>query len=153
MSASVVLLATGAAKILSGVGGAEVLDTFDPVTGFRFRSLFLGVGIIEFIIAATWLCGVSMTTQSALVASLGTGFLLYRLGLLLLGMHQPCGCLGTLTDGLGISAESADTGMKLVLGYLLMGGYLVLLSCLKKERDESGNGHLSRHHSRNATSK
>jgi len=45
-----------------------------------------------------------------------------------MGWHRPCGCLGNLTDLdlLGISPHTADTIMKLVLAYLLVGSYWLL---------------------------
>jgi len=55
---------------------------------------------------------------------LATNFVVYRVGLWWIGWHRPCGCLGNLTDLLGISPHTADTIMKLVLAYLLAGTLL-----------------------------
>jgi hypothetical protein len=39
------------------------------------------------------------------------------------GWHKPCSCLGNLTDALHIPPQTADTAMKIILAYLLIGSY------------------------------
>ena len=51
-----------------------------------------------------------------------------------MGWHKPCGCLGNLTDALGISPETADTVAKVLLAYLLIGSYALLVWEWRKHR-------------------
>jgi hypothetical protein len=45
---------------------------------------------------------------------------------MLVGYHKPCSCLGNLTDALHIPPPMADTAMKIILAYLLIGSYATL---------------------------
>jgi len=62
--------------------------------------------------------------QIALVACLATNFLLYRVGLHIVGWHRPCACMGGLTDLLHIPQDVADVIMKFFLLYLLLGSWI-----------------------------
>ena len=61
-----------------------------------------------------------------LVVWLATSFLVYRIGLVWVGYKKPCPCLGNLTDALHIPPQTADTAMKIILAYLLIGSYATL---------------------------
>jgi hypothetical protein len=82
--------------------------------------------MVELVIAV--FCLLTTKRQFALMALalLSTNFVVYRLGLWWMGWHQPCGCLGNLTDALRISPTTADHIMKGVLAYLLIGSYGLL---------------------------
>ena len=81
---------------------------------------------MELIVALICFFGRRIGLQSGLVAWLATNFLLYRLSLGWIGYEKPCGCLGNLTDALHLSPQTADTAMKIVLAYLLIGSYTAL---------------------------
>ena len=121
-----ILLLTSAAKLISSFGHGTILQTRDPLTGLQFQNLFRVVGGIEVIVA--FVCIVSKRTwlPSGLVAWLATSFLAYRIGLLAVGYHRPCSCMGNLTDALQIPPQTADTAMKIILAYLLIGSYGIL---------------------------
>lgn len=120
-SAGVVLLVTGGAKIVSALGQAGILDWYDPVLGISFRLVFWLVGGTEIGVGAV--CPLSRRAElgAGLVLWLAIGFVVYRLGLWVVGYQEPCSCLGSLSPALGISAEAADRAMRIVLGYLLAG--------------------------------
>jgi len=103
----------------AGCGGSDV--------GIPFRHLLLAVGLLELFIA--FFCLFTDKRQFSLLAVvwLATNFVIYRVGLWWIGWHRPCGCLGNLTDLLGIAPHTADTIMKGVLAYLLIGSYGLLL--------------------------
>ena len=126
-SAGVALAVTGVAKAWSAIGPAHALDAHDPLIGVPFRQLMLLVGLAELLIA--FFCLLTDRRQFSLVAVawISTNFLVYRLGLWLIGWHRPCGCMGNLTDLLNISPRVADNIMKGVLAYLLIGSYGILL--------------------------
>lgn len=125
-SAGVFLLITAVAKLISGFGNSRILQNPDPILGVQFGHLMLGVGALELAIASVCLFSKSQTSQIILVAWLATSFLTYRLALLWIGWHRPCPCLGNLTDALHIPPQTADTAMKVILAYLLIGSYASL---------------------------
>jgi hypothetical protein len=134
-SAGACLLLTAAAKLISTFGEAHVLQAREPLLGIAFRDLFWLVGSIELAVGLFCLFGKRVGMQAALVAWLGTNFVLYRLGLWWVGYQKPCGCMGNLTDALHITPRTADTIMKVVLVYLLIGSYTTLYSlwsCARK---------------------
>jgi hypothetical protein len=118
------LLITGVAKALSATGIARVLNTPDPLLGMRFRELMLFTGLLEVIIALLCLLPARPRLGLILLAWLSTMFVIYRVGLWLIGWEQPCHCMGTLTDALRITPTLADRIMKCVLAYLIASGYV-----------------------------
>jgi hypothetical protein len=126
-TAAVVLGLTALAKIFSALGHARLLAVQDPILSVGFGNLMVLVGLAElavaFLCCSRWL---SPQVKLALVAWLATNFLVYRIGLWWVGWKRPCSCLGTLTDALHIPAAAADTAMKAVLAFLLVGSYALL---------------------------
>jgi hypothetical protein len=123
---ALVLLITATAKLISSMGSATILATQDPVTGMTFRDLFRLVAALEIAVAAICIFGRRITLVSGAVAWLATNFLIYRIALHLIGYRRPCSCMGNLTDALHLSPQKADTCMKIVLAYMLAGGYATL---------------------------
>ena len=125
-SAAIILVVTGVAKLWSTVGDSGFLGVPDPIFGMQFRHLLFAVATVELIVAGVCLfCGASQLGP-ILVAWLATSFLVYRLGLVWMDWKRPCSCLGNLTDALHIPPHAADTFMKAVLVYLLVGSYGLL---------------------------
>ncbi|MDW8382249.1 MAG: hypothetical protein RMN51_09110 [Verrucomicrobiota bacterium] len=137
IGAGFTLLITGLAKAWSAIGPARALDVADPIFGVPFRQLMLGVGLLELFVA--FFCLFTDERQFSLLAVtwLATNFVVYRLGLLWIGWRRPCGCLGNLTDILHISPGVADLIMKVVLVYLLLGGYGLLVWMWWQRRAET----------------
>jgi hypothetical protein len=124
--AGVILAVTGIAKAVSALGGAPALRNADPILGWQFDRLIFAVGVVELLLASLCLCGKAPLLASTLVAWFATILLAYRLGLWWIGRHRPCACFGNLTDALHISPQTADTAMKIILAYLLIGSYAIL---------------------------
>jgi len=142
-SAALLLLATGSAKLISAAGNAGILRAWDPIFSIQFRYLFGILGAVELGVAFFCLFSKQSGLRALLMAWLATSFVGYRLGLIWIGYHRPCNCLGNLTDALHISPQTADTGMKIVLGYLLIGSYATLFWLLKQNRQaNSGKSSL-----------
>jgi hypothetical protein len=116
----------GLAKTLSAIGPAHALDALDPLIGIPFRLLLLLVGLVELLIA--FFCLFTDKRRFSLLATawISTNFLVYRVGLWVIGWRRPCGCMGSLADMLHLSPRAADSIMKVVLAYLLVGSYLLL---------------------------
>jgi hypothetical protein len=125
-SSGVVFMATAMAKLISGIGSARILDNPDPIFYISFRKILWIAGGLELLVALICLFGRQIQLQSWLVACLSTNFALYRIGLWLIGWHTPCSCLGNITDVLHIPPQTADTAMKIILAYLLIGSYASL---------------------------
>jgi hypothetical protein len=126
LSAPAILAFTGIAKLWSSFGSTHILQIRDSILGLSFGHLMFVAGVLELTVAGVCLFGKAQVFAVALVAWLATSFLVYRLGLVWVGYHKPCNCLGNLTDALHIPPQTADTAMKIVLGYLLVGSYATL---------------------------
>lgn len=135
VTASMILIMTGIAKILNVAGGSAVLWLQDPIFGLPFSILMLLVGIGEGAAACFCLFSSSgIITRTMPIACLSTAFLGYRGALWSLDWERPCGCLGSLTDGLGISPPTADNIALLLLAYLLIGSYATMLIAVAKSK-------------------
>lgn len=126
-SAGWILLSTGLAKIISALGKAQILDTFDPLFHLTFRVLFVGTGLFELTVSIICLTQQNRFRALISIAWIATCIALYRGGLWLTGWHRPCHCLGSFTDYLHISEFYADLFFKLVLLYLLLGSFYKLM--------------------------
>ena len=127
VSAVVILVVTGAAKVLSSLGHVKALDQVDPVFGAPLRALLALTGIAEIMIAGYCFRSPRVRLSAGLLAWFSSLLLLYRISLLALGWRQPCSCLGSLTEVLHLSPDTADLIMKWVLAYLLVGSFGLLL--------------------------
>src|SRR6267142_601234 len=125
-SSSVLICITAIAKLISSYGTGRVLQMPDPIFGIAFSKVFWIVGSIELVVAALVVLSKKLFFRAGLIAVLATSFTIYRLGLLWIGYHKPCPCLGVLTDALHIPPDTADMAMKIILAYLLIGSYATL---------------------------
>jgi len=133
-SAAVILAITGAAKVWSAFGDMKVLALLDPITGLAFGHLMLAAGIIEVVAAMFCVFNNSIKLRIFVIAWLVTNFVIYRIGLWAVGWQKPCSCLGTLTEALHISPHAADTALKIILAYLLVGSYATLFWLWRQKR-------------------
>jgi hypothetical protein len=134
---AILLSVAAVSKFISSWGHAGILDLSDPVFGIPFRMVFTFVGSIEITVAATCLCSKNLMLRAMSVAWLSTSFMIYRIGLFLLGYRAICPCLGHLTDALHIPPQTADTAMKIILAYLLIGSYATLFWLWRQKRKQS----------------
>lgn len=119
----------------SGFGTAKLLVVADPILGIQFRHLMLVVGMVEIVVALLCFFSKGQKLVMGLVAWLATNFVVYRIGLWWVGYNKPCSCLGNLTDALHIPPETADTAMKTILAYLLLGSYASLFWLWQQKRN------------------
>jgi hypothetical protein len=127
LSSGGLLFVTAVAKLVSASGNARILQYLDPVLAIPFRNVFWSVGALEIAVALVCFFGKQEMLQAGLIAWLATNFVVYRLGLLWVGYHKPCPCLGNLTEALHISPHTGNTVLKIILAYLLIGSYATLL--------------------------
>jgi hypothetical protein len=138
LTSGVIFSITTIAKIVSALGTQGLLRQPDPLMGISFRNLFLLAGWIEMAIAASCLLTDKYKLNTLLIAWLSTFFAVYRAGLWLLNWRSPCHCLGNFTDALHIPPQTADTAMKIILAYLLLGSYASLFWLWRQHRNEEG---------------
>ena len=139
-SAGIILIVTSLAKILSAMGHAHMLEMPDPLFGVAFRYLMLLAGFLELVIGLFCLTETLVKFRLYLVVWIASCFLGYRIALWRIGWRHPCPCLGTWTDSLHLSAEAADSAMKLVLGYLLLGSLIVFFTSFISRRLRRDHG-------------
>jgi hypothetical protein len=130
-----VFLVTAIAKLISACGTAAVLEIPDPILDISFRHLLWIIGISELIVALFCIFGNRTSFPTWLVAWFATSFLVYRITFILAGYKKPCPCLGNITDMLHISPKTADTAMKIILAYLLIGSYATLFCWWQRNKD------------------
>lgn len=133
-SAGTLLLVTAIAKFISAGGSARILQNSDPILAVPFRYVFWVVGVLELAVALVCFFGRRLWLQAGLIAWLTSNFIVYRFGLLWVGYHEPCHCLGSLTDALHIPPQTADAAMKIILAYLWTGSYGALFWLWKEKR-------------------
>jgi hypothetical protein len=137
------LLFTAVAKFVSASGRAHILKAYDPSLGIQYNHLFLLVGICEMFVSLACFFSRHAITKSLLIAWLATMFLIYRFSLSWVSWGKPCSCLGTLTESLHISPQTADTFMKVILAYLLVGSYASLFWLWRQNHTVSSGTTLS----------
>jgi hypothetical protein len=128
ISAGILLLLTGAAKIASAFGRAPILAKPDPIFGIQFNYLLLSVGLMEVAVAFVCFAHTNQNLALVLVAAISINFLGYRVALWLTHWPGYCPCLGTLTQTIHLSPKRADSLTQVMLTYLLLGS-VSLLAC------------------------
>jgi len=136
-SVSILLFLTAAVKLVTSFGNDHLFQSKDPILFLSFRQVFQMVALVELGIAAICLLAEEIIVPVSLVAWLASNFLIYRISLFWIGYHGPCHCLGYFTDMLHISPQIADTAMKIILCYLLIGSYAGLFWLWRERRKTS----------------
>ena len=126
IGAAIVLLITAVFKLASL--GLVRISGEDPLFWFLTKSQVLGLAaILEFSVAVALLSRrLDEFRKTAAVAWLAMIFLVYRLSLLAVGWHEPCGCLGNAPVWFGLTPRILDFVMRSVLAVLLFGSFSLL---------------------------
>jgi hypothetical protein len=130
-SAVILLLVSASAKLISSGGTAKILARPDVLLPLSNQHLFWFVGGIELAVAFICIASKRNWLNAIIISWLATCFWLYKLGLLWVGYTKPCSCLGTMTESIGISPDTADIIAKCIAGYLLLGSYGCVFWCLR----------------------
>ena len=99
-SAGAILLAAALERFLVATGQTPVLTFPEPVMGVPLRYAVLLVGAFELAVALVCLFGRQTGLQLGWLAWMATNYVVYRIGLLTMGMHHQATCIGSLTDPL-----------------------------------------------------
>jgi hypothetical protein len=126
-SVSILLLITGATKLVSASQKVSVLVMSDPLIGFlSVRQMSIVAGIIEMAVAFYIFTPQNVIRQLESIAWLSILFITYHIGLNLIGFHGMCKCLGNANGWLGLSDNSINMAVKCMLGYFSIGSLLML---------------------------
>jgi hypothetical protein len=126
-SAAIILFITGAAKLISAFGAAQVLDQADSLLILKHRYVLFFMSGTELGLSAFLLMGRNSKIKLSLIAWLGTNFLMYRIGLWWMSAPNLCNCLGNLNEYLPISPRILNLVAFTALGWLLIGSYALMI--------------------------
>jgi hypothetical protein len=127
-TAVVVLAVTAVLKLVAATGEGRILAQPDPFLAFfSNRQIMVLAALLEAFVVSLILWEGDRLRQAALVAWIGTVFLMYRAGLWWVGYEGACPCLGNVTRSIGLSPAMEDLGVKVLLGYLVLGSYFVVV--------------------------
>jgi len=125
-SSGILFLLTAVAKLISATGNKRIFFNLDLVFHISFRHILCIAAAAELAVALICFFSKNQKLQADLIAMLATNFLLYRFGLYWQGYYGICPCWGNFTEVLHIPPQTADTAMKIILAYLLIGSYATL---------------------------
>jgi hypothetical protein len=128
VSAVIVLALTALAKGIAASGDARILSHPAPLLGLLTnRQTMLIAVVLEVLVIGLVLREREIVRKAAFIAWISTVFLAYRIGLWSTGNTASCGCLGNVTDTLGIAPTTADLVSGAMLAYMLIGSYAILI--------------------------
>lgn len=134
-SVAVLFFIFSMAKFVTLGANIPLLDLSDPIFLLKNRYLLLLVAITEFLVAVLCILNKEPRIQITAIAWLSTNFMLYRIGLFMLGDLRHCACLGNFADALYISPQVADGIVKVALAYLLIGSHGLLIWEWRRRRE------------------
>jgi predicted RNA-binding Zn-ribbon protein involved in translation (DUF1610 family) len=125
-SAGAILLIAALERFLIAAGGASALSLPEPVLGIPLRYSVLLVAGFELCVAMICLLGRQTGLQLGWLAWLATNYVVYRIGLLTMGLHCQGTCIGSLTDPLHLARGTIGIMVGYLPFYLLLGSYAAL---------------------------
>lgn len=138
-SAAAILIVTALLKIISLQTGIRFFLLKDPVFPFITNGQMMALSaMLELCVAIILIRKADRVFQFTALLGLSSIFLFYRLGLAWISPNEPCKCYGRATDWLHISTQTADTAMKIILAYLLLGSYATLFWLWRQNKRAEG---------------
>ena len=137
ISVSFILVMTAMAKLVSAAGQAAILNELDPIFQLPFSTTMVGAGILELLVGVLCMSRKHQSLALSLTVWLSISFVTYRFGLWWIEWQRPCHCLGSLTEGIRISASMADNTMKVILFYMLGGSLTLLMQSTIQKRKQT----------------
>jgi DNA-directed RNA polymerase subunit RPC12/RpoP len=127
-SAGALLLAAATSGFITNWASVGFTTAHDPIFLVSIRNLFWIVGGVGLAVALVCLFGRRISLPLTLILWLSMNLLIYRAGLAYYGMHGGFrGYLGNLSDVFGISPDTADGMLNMMVLYLLIGSSISLL--------------------------
>ena len=116
----VILLIAAIAKVVASVDNSKALSQLDPALGVEFRFSMLIAAAVEIGVSIICLLRPVSTEAAAALLILSTNLIGYRFWMWIIGWHLPCNCMGGMSDGIGISQDTADVIMKFLLSIMFI---------------------------------
>ncbi len=137
----VILAASSLAKMASLLSEAPYLRQSDPVVYFLTNRMLLFVAsALELGVLFCCLTSVANTFKARVLLWLCSIFLLYRVGLSVVGFHGHCKYLGALTSWLPISDSATNAISLCLLSFMLSGSIVVMvIEHSKKSTPQDGS--------------
>jgi hypothetical protein len=132
-SVAAILACTAVLKLIGGMGQRPYLVLPDPLFPFiDNRGMMIGAALLEVFVGLLLFSRAPMRGKLLVIFWLGCLFASYRTGLRLVPYSPPCGCLGFLTEWLGIPRIAADMAGDVIIAYLLsVSGLFLILPSVK----------------------
>lgn len=140
LSCWVILTLTAWAKLYSATGHQGILNVADPLLGVSNRVVLLVAGAVELGVATCLLAAEDGIIKCVFILWLSLNFVLYRVGIAWLFPGKLCPCLGNLTDKLGLKPGVANWILKVVIAYMLAGGFFFWLKEWRLRRPMKNGG-------------
>lgn len=140
VTAGLLLTLTGFVKLMSAQQAAGYLNLRDPLFEFLTnRQLLSGAAALELVVVILLLWLKNQQTRLALIAWIGSMFLLYRISIHLVKTpgFTPCPCLGNAAAWLHLNPNHLDWTIKAMLAYLLVGSYGLLIGFQLRKKKET----------------
>jgi len=137
------LLAAALERFIIALGTAPVLDLPDPLLEIPLRYAVLGVGILELGVALVCRFGKSVTWFSVLATWLATNWAVYRIGLLCMGLHVQCTCVGRVTDPFQLPRGDASYILACLPICLVLGSYGTIYWLMRHRPRRLASGFLN----------
>jgi DNA-directed RNA polymerase subunit RPC12/RpoP len=127
-SSGALLLAAASAGFITNWASAGFTTPHDPIFMISIRLLFWIVGGVGLAVALVCLFGRKISLQLTLILWLSMNLVMYRAGLACFGMRGGFrGYFANLSGVFGISPNTADEMLKIMVLYLLIGSSISLL--------------------------
>lgn len=128
LSAGALLLGAALVRLLILIRNVPQLHRAEPLLGLSLPLGILLVGCFELVVALVCLFGSRPGLQAGLLAWTSVNYLVFRFGLVSMGVHPEWTCLGSLTDPLHLARGTNGFVLSYVIpSYLLLGSFAALL--------------------------
>lgn len=130
---ALILVFTATAKLVALTGDVKILSEYDPLFNLKIRPMLLFFGLMELTIA--WVLfsnSVAFKNKSILTLWLGACLALYRFGLIAIGFHGYCSCLGQIFFIIGVTDITAGKIMGAIVLFILIGGIVTTMISLRR---------------------
>lgn len=120
-SVVVLMIIAAGAKLVGAGGAAPLLSLVDPVFGLPNGLLMQITALVEFALAGLLLYWGAGRLSLLGVLWFASSVLVYRVASSFLAPGRPCPCLGSLTERLHLSPQSANALLYSIVFYMLIG--------------------------------
>ena len=134
------LVTTATLKFVSAASHVKLLYYYDPVLGQKNRMVYIGAACFELLVAGYVIVVNKIVRKLFAILWLCINFLIYHLGLLLLGVQQPCSCLGNPAAWWPWLGTHQGSVTWVVLLFLLLGSLIFFALHLRILNNAGGDG-------------